>query len=110
MGQLSKQRGSPNIVVKISCGEPQIKVEAAQPVRCFNLSREVIRLAVLMYVRFPLSLRNLLFERGIDIWWNRFRPHVRGQHRRLRINRMRGFARLRWQLDDMYVKINGEMV
>jgi len=30
----------------------------------------VIRLAVMMYVRFPLSLRNvedLLFERGIDI-------------------------------------------
>ena len=37
-----------------------------------------------MYVRFPLSLRNvedLLFERGIDIchetvrmWWNRFGP------------------------------------
>jgi transposase-like protein len=30
----------------------------------------VIRLVVLMYVRFPLSLRNvedLLFERGIDI-------------------------------------------
>jgi len=39
---------------------------------------------VLMYVRFPLSLRNvedLLFERGIDLchetvrlWWNRFGP------------------------------------
>jgi putative transposase len=30
----------------------------------------VIRLVVMMYVRFPLSLRNvedLLFERGIDI-------------------------------------------
>lgn len=52
--------------------------------RYFNSSREVIRLAVLMYVRFPLSLRNvedLLFEHGIDIchetvrlWWNRFGP------------------------------------
>jgi transposase-like protein len=50
----------------------------------FNSSPEVIRLVVLMYVRFPLSLRNvedLLFERGIDIsygtvrfWWNRFGP------------------------------------
>ena len=64
----------------------------ASPFRYFNSSPEVIRLVVMMYVRFPLSLRNvedLLFERGIDIchetvrhWWNRFgplfedRPHV----------------------------------
>jgi len=42
----------------------------ASPFRYFNSSLEVIRLVVLMYVRFPLSLRNvedLLFERGIDI-------------------------------------------
>lgn len=40
------------------------------PFRYFNSSPEIIRLAVLMYVRFPLSLRNvedLLFERSIDI-------------------------------------------
>ncbi len=52
--------------------------------RYFHSSLEVIRLVALMYVRFPLSLRNvedLLFERGIDIchgtvrlWWNRFGP------------------------------------
>ncbi|MGH1483093.1 MAG: IS6 family transposase, partial [Geminicoccales bacterium] len=54
------------------------------PFRYFKTSPEVIRLAVLMYVRFPLSLRNvedLLHERGIDIchetircWWSRFGP------------------------------------
>jgi hypothetical protein len=36
----------------------------------FNSSPEVIRLVVLMYVRVPLwlgNVRNLLFERGIDI-------------------------------------------
>ena len=43
-----------------------------------------VRLVVMMYVRYPLSLRNvedLLAERGIDIshetvrfWWNRFGP------------------------------------
>jgi putative transposase len=54
------------------------------PFRCFRTSPEVIRLAVMMYVRFPLSLRNvedLLHERGIDVchetirlWWNRFGP------------------------------------
>ena len=40
------------------------------PVRYFNSSPEVIRLAVMMYVRYPLSLRQveeLLFERGIDV-------------------------------------------
>ena len=54
------------------------------PFKCFKTSREVIRLAVMMYVRFPLSLRNvedLLHERGIDVsheamryWWHRFGP------------------------------------
>ena len=42
----------------------------ANPFWYFNSSPEVIRLVVMMYVRFPLSLRNvedLLFERGIDI-------------------------------------------
>ena len=38
------------------------------PFRYFNNSPEIIRLAVMMYVRYPLSLRqveDLLFERGI---------------------------------------------
>ncbi len=38
--------------------------------RYFNSSPEVIRLTVMMYIRFPLSLRqveDLRFERGIDI-------------------------------------------
>ena len=46
------------------------RAKPANPFRCFNSSPEVIRLVVLMYVRFPLSLRNvedLLFERGIDV-------------------------------------------
>jgi putative transposase len=54
------------------------------PFRYFRTSPEVIRLTVMMYVRFPLSLRNIedmLHERGIDVyheticlWWNRFGP------------------------------------
>ena len=54
------------------------------PFRYFKTSPEIIRLAVMMYIRFPLSLRqveDLLHERGIDIchetvraWWNRFGP------------------------------------
>lgn len=57
----------------------------ANPFRYLNSPPEIIRLAVLMNIRFPLSLRNvedLLFERGIDIchetvrqWWNRFSPY-----------------------------------
>ena len=51
------------------------------PFRYFKTSPEIIRLAVMMYVRFPLSLRHvedLLHERGIEVshesirfWWNR---------------------------------------
>ena len=40
------------------------------PFRYFKTSPEIIRLTVMMYVRFPLSLRqveDLLHERGIDI-------------------------------------------
>ena len=40
------------------------------PFRYFKTSSEIIRLAVMMYIRFPLSLRNvedLLHERGINI-------------------------------------------
>ena len=90
------------------------------PFRYFNSSAEVIRLVVLMYVRFPLSLRNvedLLFERGIDIchetvrmWWNRFAPMLAGEVRRKRMSRMRGLRHWRWHLDELYVKLNGEMV
>ena len=73
-----------------------------------------------MYVRFPLSLRNvedLLFERGIDLchetvrhWWNRFGPMLAGDIRRQRVSKMRGYRQWRWHLDEMYVKLNGEMV
>jgi putative transposase len=74
---------------------------------------------VLMYVKYPLSLRNvedLLHERGIDIshetvrfWWNRFGPLFASDIRRQRAKRMRGFRQWQWHLDEMYVKVNGEM-
>jgi putative transposase len=88
--------------------------------RRFNSSPDVTRLMVMMYVRFPLSLRNvedLLFERGIDVchetvrmWWNRFGPMFAGDIRRQRVSAMLGFRQWRWHLDEMYVKLNGEMV
>ena len=44
--------------------------------RCFNSSPEVIRLAVMLYIRYPLSLRqveDILFEWGIDVCYEMVR-------------------------------------
>jgi putative transposase len=91
----------------------------ANPFRYFNSSPEVIRLVVMMYVKYPLSLRNvedLLAERGIDIsyetvryWWNRFGPMFAAEIRRKRVDHMRAYTHWRWHLDEVYVKISGEM-
>ena len=88
------------------------------PFRWFDSSPEVIRTVVMMYVRFPLSLRqveDLLAERGIDIchetvrlWWNRFGPMFAGEIRRKRVQAMRQSTHWRWHLDEVFVKINGE--
>ena len=69
--------------------------------RYFKTSPEIIRLAVMMYVRYPLSLRtieDMLHERGIDIthetvrfWWNRFRTIFAAEIRRHRVAAMRHF-------------------
>ena len=72
--------------------------------RYFNSSPEVIRLVVVMYVKYPLSLRNvedLLAERGIDIchetarfWWNRFGPMFAAEIRRKRVDTCGGTVKL----------------
>lgn len=77
-------------------------------------------MVVMMHVRYPLSLWNvedLLFERGIDLchetvrlWWNRFGPMFAAEIRKQRVSRMKCFRHWRWNLDEMYVKLNGEMV
>jgi len=77
----------------------------SNPFRYFNSSPEVIQLVVMMYVRYPLSLRNvedLLAERGIDIshetvgfWWNRFGPMFAAEFRKKRVADMRGFIQWR---------------
>ena len=80
---------------------PAVLASTHESFRYFNSSPEVIRLVVMMYVRFPLSLRNvedLLAERGIDIshetvrfWWNRFGPMFAAE---IRKRRVRAHARL----------------
>ena len=87
------------------------------PFRCFNSSPEVIRLAVMMTIRYPLSLRqveDLLFERGIDIchetvrfWWNRFGPMFAAEIRKRRVQQ-HSYSNWRWHLDEVFVRINCE--
>ena len=71
--------------------------------RYFKTSPEIIRLAVMMDVRYPLSLRtveDLLHERGIDItretvrfWWNRLGTIFSAEIRRRRVAALRHFRR-----------------
>ena len=87
------------------------------PFRYFKTSPEIIRLAVMMHIRFPLSLRNvedLLHERGIGIchetvrfWWHRFGPMFAAEIRKRRVSGMR-WSHWQWHLDEVFVKINGE--
>lgn len=68
---------------------------AANPFRYFKTSPEIIRLAVMPDVKYPLSLRNvedLLAGRGIEIahatiryCWNRFGPMFASDIRRQRV-------------------------
>jgi len=72
----------------------------------------------MLYVRFPLSLRNvedLFHERGIYVshetvrfWWNRFGPMFAAEIGRNRVSRMRSSSNWQWHLDEVFVKINGE--
>ncbi len=88
------------------------------PFKYFKSSLEIIRLAVMLYVRFPLSLRNvedLLHERGIDVsyetvryWWNRFGPSFASEIRRKRVQKLRAFSTWQWHVDEVFVKIKGE--
>ena len=85
--------------------------------RCFNSSLKIIRLAVMMYIRYPLSLRqveDMFFERGIDIchktvryWWNRFGPMFAAKVWKRRVHN-HSYSNWRWHLDEVFVKINGE--
>jgi putative transposase len=83
------------------------------PFRYFKTSPVMIRLAVMLFIRSPLSLRNvedLLHERGIEIshetvryWWNRFGPMFAAELRCKRVDRMRGRKQWRWHLDEFFV-------
>ncbi len=86
------------------------------PFRYFRTSPEIIRLAVMMYIRFPLSFRNvedLPHERGIDVsyesvrfWWQRFGPKFASEIRKRRSQSMRCHSNWKWHLDEL---LNGEI-
>lgn len=85
--------------------------------RHFKTSPTIIRLAVMMYIRFLLSLRNvedLFHERGVDIsrgtarlWWHRFESLFAVENHKRRVGGMRS-NRWRWHVDEVFVKFNGE--
>lgn len=79
------------------------------PFRYWKTSPEIICLAVMLYVRLPLSLRNvedLFHERGVDVsretvrfWWDRFGPMFASEIRRRRVQQLRSFLNWQWHLD-----------
>lgn len=88
------------------------------PFKGFQSSPEIIRLGVMLYIRFPLSLRNVevpLHERGIDVsdetvryWWNRFGPLFAAEIRRKRVQQLRAFSKWKWHVGEVFVKIYGK--
>ena len=80
----------------------------------YKSSPEMIKLAIMYYVRFPLSLRqveDILHERGIDIchetiryWWNKLGPVIAKELKKKKTNAP---LKWRWHIDEVFVKIKG---
>lgn len=85
------------------------------PFKYFKTSPEIVRLAVMHYVRFSLSLRkvdDLLHERGIHVsdetvrhWWHRFGAMFASKIRKQRIA---GLKSSRGHLEEIFMEVNGE--
>ena len=61
-------------------------------------------------------MEDLLHERGIDVsqetfrfWWNRFGPVFAAKIRKRRVQQLRSYSNWQWHLDEVFVKINGEI-
>ena len=89
-----------------------------QPVQGLQGEPGLIRLAVMLYARFPFSLRKIedrLHERGIDVshetvrfWWHRFGPKCAAEIRKRRIKGMCSRSG-HWHFGEVFVKIAGEV-
>lgn len=85
------------------------------PFKYYKTSPEIIKLAIMYYIRYPLSLRNvedILHERGINIchetvryWWNKLGPVIA---KGLKKKRQQTPSKWRWHIDEVFVKINGQ--
>lgn len=86
------------------------------PFKYFKTSREIIKLAVMYYYRYALSLReveDILHERGIDVthesirfWAQRFGKVFATDIRKKRKGKHSNWG---WHLDEVFVKINGKL-
>jgi putative transposase len=110
-------------VVRDNCREPvgsailRCAMTNRSPFRNFRTSPEIICLAAMPYIRFPLLLRkveDLLHERGIDVSLetvrfrsNRFGPMFADEIRRIRAQSLRSVSRWQWHLDKVFVKVDG---
>ena len=84
----------------------------------FKTGPEIIRLAVILNIRFPPSLwyvEDLSHERGINIghetvryWRNRFGQVSAADIQRKRVQRLRAFPKWKWHVDEIFVKANGQ--
>ena len=78
--------------------------------RYFKICPEITQLAVMLYVRFPLSLRNvedLLHERGVDVsyesvryWWHRFGLKFASEIKKRRAEGLQS-SNWKWHLDGL---------
>lgn len=85
------------------------------PFKYYKTSPEIIKLAVMYYIRYPLSLRqveDILHERGIDVchetiryWWNKFGTLFSKEMKEKANHRASNW---RWHIDEVFVKFNGE--
>ncbi|MCG7519846.1 hypothetical protein MHN28_09280 [Ruegeria sp. Ofav3-42] len=79
------------------------------PFKWFKTSPEVVRLAVILSVRFLSSLRNvddMLHDRRVEVshetvrfWWYRFGPVFAPEIRRKRVQRMRAYSKSKWSAE-----------
>ncbi|MEH6477442.1 MAG: IS6 family transposase [Sneathiella sp.] len=76
-----------------------------------------MRLAVMMYVRFPMrNVEDILHERGINIWhetirywWNRFGPMFTVEIKKKRSASMRSSPQWKWHRNEVFIRIIGEL-
>ena len=80
----------------------------------YKTSPDIIKMAIMYYVRYPLSLRqveDILHERGIDIchetvryWVDKLGSFIAKDLKNKKPNQQSNW---RWHIDEVFIKING---